>query len=218
MSRHSGGDAWRRARGAREAGFALGLMVMMPMGCAGPVTTTAAPSPAPARPEADPEETVSLERDAPVAGDLPSVVVPLLDGAMLRVGGEGGDGGQGPAPRCMLVGVLDAPAGPPMDRVLEVGRAEGVELVVVSLDPLQDPAARLASEGVAVGWDPEGVVALQLRVVDLPTLLRFDADGRLIEVRAPLAPDALVAEDCAAPSTPKVPVSGRSATATSSPA
>ena len=33
-----------------------------------------------------------------------------------------------------------------------------------------------------------GVVALQLRVVDLPTLLRFDADGRLIEVRAPLAP------------------------------
>ena len=85
-----------------------------------------------------------------------------------------------------------------MDRVLEVGRAEGVELVVVSPDPLQDPAARLASEGVAVGWDPEGVVALQLRVVDLPALLRFDADGRLIEVRAPLAPDALVAEDCAA--------------------
>lgn len=191
-------------------------MVTMFMGCAGPVTAPTAPPPAPT--EVDSEETVPLERDAPAAGDLPSVVVPLLDGEMLRVGGEGDEEGRGPAPRCMLVGVLDAPAAPPMDRVLEVGRAEGVELVVVSLDVLQGPAARLASEGLAVGWDPEGVVALQLRVVELPTLLRFDADGRLIEVRAPLAPDALVAEDCAAASAPDASVSGLAATTALSPA
>jgi hypothetical protein len=55
--------------------------------------------------------------------------------------------------------------------------ADGVGLVIVLIDEGRDDAERIRIPGAEVGWDPEGVVPLQLGVSAFPAVVIVDSKG-----------------------------------------
>ena len=179
MSREaSGGEAVRQGRRSvrrhHVAGGACGALLAVVSACVLP--PVAAPPPASAEAAADP--AVSSEGEtAPVegvqVGEVVGLSVPLLDCTLWQVQ-------DAEAPRvqrwCVVIG---SASDPNFLSALDVVRAplEGVGVVIVIVDELRDDAERVQVADARVGWDPEGVVPLQLGVSALPSVVIFDSRG-----------------------------------------
>ena len=118
----------------------------------------------------------------PGVGEVVTISVPLLDGSLWQVS----DPEVAAVGRwCVLIG---SGSDPELIAALDLVRASTEEMgvVLVLVDEQRDAAERVEAGDARVGWDPEGVVALQLDALALPSAVVLDSKGTVQWIASPM--------------------------------
>jgi hypothetical protein len=169
-----GVDDAARVGARRLAGGACGGLLGLVFACSLPASAPAKPGTT--TPEPLPAEGTTTPAGAthgPRVGEVLTLNVPLLDGSLWQLQEAS------PSEFGRWFVLIGSASDLEFSSTLDVVRAavDGVGVVIVLIDERRDDAERIRIPEAEVGWDPEGVVPLQLGVSAFPAAVMVNSKG-----------------------------------------